>query len=233
MGAHDQWTLPPAAGVEEGVTFYDIGEGVRFFDVRGRWSDNFGDGSGEKIGYAVHHAGPPQALGDGTLAGDLAVMDAIHRFHTTPPPAGRGWSGIAYHRMIGAGRRVYLTGSSGSQRAHVSGLNHRWIGVCFLGDWSNGRPDDDRMATFRQVLQWETNQRQVSMLIAPHKRLEVAGTACPGSWASIDSWNGVVLQPQPVTPPVPAPVLTYEDGLRDGRLLGRAEVLDALHGWEM
>jgi hypothetical protein len=88
----------------------------------------------------------------------------------------------------------------------VSGLNHRWIGWCFLGDWSGGRPDEDRMAALRVGTQWETDQRGAAMLIAPHKRLEVAGTACPGSWAPLDAWAGVTLQPQAPPPPLPDPI---------------------------
>lgn len=177
----------------------DAPDGVRVFDVRRECPSTFGEsGPIGKIGYAVHHAVTP--LGDGSLAGDLALIRAIHRYHVEE----KGWGGIGYHRVIGGGRRVYIVGGSSSERAHVEGLNHQYIGWCFLGDWTHVRPDEDRMAALRVGLSWETDRRQVAMVIAPHKRLN-EGTMCPGGWALQESWAGVVLRPGSVGPALPAP----------------------------
>ena len=218
MTATDDWNFP-AVGSEAGINYADLGDGVKMFDVRGAWSDGFGTGGPvEKIGYTAHHS--VTGVGDGSLAGDLALIQAIHAYHVN----NNGWPGIGYHRVIGSGRRLYFISSSDKQRAHVANLNHQWIGWCFLGDWSHQRPDEDRMAAFKRGLQWETDQRGVPMLLAPHKRL-TPGTECPGGWAPVDAWQGLVLQPAPpAPPPIPDPVPTgYDDFTR-----GRIEVFDAV-----
>lgn len=221
MASADNWPLN-FTGVEFGYPFVDIGDGVRVFDVRGRYSDHFDGGSGtEKIGFAVHHA--VGGLGSGSLEGDLAVVDGIHAFHVTPESQGRGWPGIGYHRIIGAGKRVYMVGSSASVRAHVANLNHLWIGVCFLGTWTNSRPDEDRMTAFKRLVQWETDQRGMPMQLAPHKRLNPGTTACPGGWAAIDAWQGTTLQPMALAPPTFEPPAEEIDDFQRGRI----EVMDA------
>jgi len=200
MGTYDHWTQPPFEGDEHGAPYFTITDGIRVYDVRGMFTDTFPqDSPVEKMGYTAHHAAV--VLGGDTVAHDLATIRAIHSHHVNT----NGWGGIGYHRIIGNGRRIYITGTSGSQRAHVAALNHQWIGWCFLGDWSNGRPTEDMMLTFRTGVQWETDRRGVPMQLAPHKRLN-PGTACPGSWAGVDAWAGLVLRPQaPAPPPLPTP----------------------------
>ena len=212
----DNWSFPKQ---EAGLNFAELPEGVRVYDLRGRYSDGFGVNPTAKIGYAVHHAGPPHAVGDGTLTGDLRVIDGIHAFHTGPE---RQWAGIGYHRIIGSGRRIFLVGDSDTQRAHVALLNHQWIGWCILGNWETSRPDEDRIRALIVGTQWETNQRGLVMALAPHKRLNPGTTACPGGWASMSSWDGLQLTPQadpaPTPPPAPGP---------DPFQRGRREVNDA------
>lgn len=218
MTITDEWAFVPD-GSEGGFDYMDAGDGVRVFDVRSQWSDGFPDsGPIEKVGYAVHHAA--FAAGSGSLESDLSLIGAIHSYHTET----NGWAGIGYHRIIGGGRRVYMVGGSASQRAHVQGLNHQYIGWCFLGDWTLQRPDEDRVAALRVGLSWETDRRGVPMVIAPHKRLN-EGTLCPGGWTVRESWAGLVLRPgvsQP-SPPAPGPMVppsarqVFEEMLRRAR----------------
>lgn len=57
----------------------------------------------------------------------------IRKWHTDPPPKGRGWSDIGYHRVmeldggIGEGRREDREG------AHVEGHNSDNLGICVVG----------------------------------------------------------------------------------------------------
>jgi len=219
--ATDEWQFTPD-GSEEGMAFKNLPNGVRIFDARHLWSDGFGGGSPlEKIGYAVHHA--VTELGNGTIRGDLAIIGAIHAWHTGTP--GNGWPGIGYHRIIGTGKRIYMVGASSSVRAHVSNLNHKWIGWCFLGNWANGRPPADMIEAFTVGTQWETDQRGVEMQLAPHKRLEAAGTECPGSWAFVDSWKDITLKPKsalPAPPPQP-PTKTHKQKVVDQLNIVQAE----------
>ena len=204
----DNWTLP-VDGTEEGLAYTQVAPDVRLYDVRGRYSDGFGDGAVEKVGYAVHHDAVRLVL-EPTIDAELERIAAIHRYHTTPAPAGNGWGGIGYHRLIAPTGRVYLVGSSASQRAHVRGLNHLWIGVCFMGDFTESRPTLAAMNAFRVMLQWETDQRGVPMLVRAHKGLN-PGTVCPGDWAAPDAWATLTMQPG--TSPAP-PIVPVEPATR-------------------
>ena len=77
----------------------------------------------------VHHsAGPP-----------TETVEAIRRFHTAAPPAGRGWSDIGYHyvvRFTGVAWRVEPGRPVEREGAHDEGQNRGSIGVCLLGDYS-------------------------------------------------------------------------------------------------
>jgi N-acetylmuramoyl-L-alanine amidase-like protein len=197
MSDHDQWPFTPI-GTEEGLAFVEV-SGVRIYDARQLVPlAQYQDGIIEKMGYAVHHdAVAFTGFSIAEEVGRIQVIDNYHRNHN-------GWPGIGYHRIIAPSGRVYLVGSSSTQRAHVLNLNHLWIGYCFLGDWTAGRPPEPAMLALRTALQWETNQRGMSMQMRPHKAL-TAGTQCPGGWAAPDAWAGVVLNPQHPTPPLPGP----------------------------
>lgn len=197
------------------VPYHDIKDaagafvGVRVYDVRGLFSDGFGPTNVVvKIGYAIHHDAVLMADEDKNFSGttldeDLDRIAVIHRYHTQT----NGWAGIGYHRLISPAGRVFLVGGSASQRAHVAGLNHKWIGYCFMGDWSNGRPPQKATDALKAALQWETSLRGTAggggMLMAPHKRLNPGTTACPGGWAAKDAWEGLTLLPQAAAPPPP------------------------------
>ena len=184
--------------------------GVRVYDVRHLFSDAFGDTNGvEKIGFAIHHDAAVMADEDKnfngtTLDEELDRINVIHRYHTVT----NGWPGIGYHRLVAPSGRIFITGGSASQRAHVAQLNHKWIGWCLMGDWSAGRPGEKQTNALKAGLQWETNLRGSvrcpSMLMAPHKRL-TPGTECPGGWAAKDAWEGLTLLPQAAAPPPPPP----------------------------
>ncbi len=66
--------------------------------------------------------------------GRAVATSEIRRWHTLPPPQGRGWSDIGYHRVvevdggIGKGRETSVVG------AHVEGHNTGNLGICFVGN---------------------------------------------------------------------------------------------------
>lgn len=201
-------------GAEIAIPYCEYAPDLRAYDVRTLFPDDEAwIATVEKRGYAVHHDAGPLADADKnfngtTLDESLDRLDIIWRDHRE-----KGWNGIGYHRLIDPAGRVFLTGSSATHRAHAKGwdyttgttLNHTWLGVCFMGDWSGGRPPETAMRAFRAFLQWETNQRGVPMLLRPHKNLQ-PGTECPGGWAANDAWADVVLRPAaPPSSPQPAP----------------------------
>jgi hypothetical protein len=65
----------------------------------------------------------------------------IKRWHTTPPPSGRGWSDIGYHYVVRRSGRVesgrFENGDSVLEGkeigAHVAGENSDSLGICWVG----------------------------------------------------------------------------------------------------
>lgn len=217
MAPADNWTIT-FTGVEEGLSYVEV-DGVRIYDVRHLVSHNgYPMNEYDKIGYAIHH--DAVVMTGTTIAEELARIQTIDRYHREV----NGWPGIGYHRMIAPSGRVYILSGSGYQRAHVENDNHRWIGYCFMGSWTAKRPPEVAMNALKVALQWETNQRKITMLVAPHKRL-TAGTECPGAWAMMSSWETIVLLPAPI---VPSSNVEYERGYRDGTAAFRKRLTDWL-----
>jgi hypothetical protein len=219
----DNWPFNPT-GSEAGMDYLEV-SGVRVYDARSLVPlAQYTDGGVEKTGYTVHHDAVP--FGELTIGDEVARIQAIDQYHRNH----NGWPGIGYHRVIAPSGRTYLVGSSSTQRAHVAGLNHLWIGYCLLGDWTDLRPPEEQMHALRVVTQWETDMRGVPMEIAPHKRVNLGSTACPGGWAAVDAWAGLMLQPgAPVVPPLP-PAQPHPP--IDPRIVHARDLLtDAIDSW--
>lgn len=58
---------------------------------------------------------------------------AIKRFHTTPPPNGRGWDDIGYHYVIDQDGTIEPGRSEEVIGAHCEGHNHDSLGICLIG----------------------------------------------------------------------------------------------------
>lgn len=89
-----------------------------------------------------------------TPAGKDFTVEDIRRWHTLPPPKGRGWSDIGYHYVIYRdgtvhnGRDVDLIG------AHCTNHNAHSIGVCYIGGRAavGTKSKDTRTAAQRMAL---------------------------------------------------------------------------------
>lgn len=81
---------------------------------------------------------------------DIGAAD-IRKWHTDPPPKGRGWADIGYNIVIRRngsvekGRDVDRDGDTFEDiGAHVEGYNARALGVCMVGGrGSNGKPENN------------------------------------------------------------------------------------------
>jgi N-acetylmuramoyl-L-alanine amidase len=114
---------------------------------------------------------------------DFTVAD-IRRWHTTPPPKGRGWSDIGYHYVvyrnghIETGRDVEISG------AHCEGHNSHSIGVCYVGGLSslNGKAKDTRtLAQKAALLNLLHDLRAIypKAKIYGHRDFDKHGKECP------------------------------------------------------
>ena len=104
------------------------GPGRRGVDLRDFYQDKR-----EILGIICHHSAGPAS----------ATVDSVRRFHTAPPPEGRGWSDIGYHAVIRwdgeawsmeHGRPVERMG------AHDDGQNQGTFGLCLFGNHAGNRP---------------------------------------------------------------------------------------------
>lgn len=60
-------------------------------------------------------------------------LEAIRKFHTSPPPEGRGWDDCGYHLVIGVGGQVEFGRPMVSQGAGVAGDNEGNVQICLIG----------------------------------------------------------------------------------------------------
>jgi N-acetylmuramoyl-L-alanine amidase len=68
-----------------------------------------------------------------TPNGKPVSIDAIRKFHTDPPPDGRGWKDIGYHFLIGIDGQVHAGRPTSEQGAGVEGANENNLHVCMVG----------------------------------------------------------------------------------------------------
>ena len=108
----------------------------------------------------------------------------VRRWHTAPPPVGRGWSDIGYHFLIdrngkvGPGRPLERVG------AHVVGRNTGTIGICLFG--GHGSAATDRFQDHYTAEQEDALRTLIADLRQSHTIDRVTGhnqyaaKACPG-----------------------------------------------------
>jgi N-acetylmuramoyl-L-alanine amidase len=133
---------------------------------------------------------------------DTETADDVRRFHTAPPPKGRGWGDIGYHWLIhrtplGFGGRAFLpterqppgpwTVAPGRDEtragAHDEGQNADSIGVCIAGDYSRGPVPADGWAVLVATVADVCRRYDLTAdNIEGHREHEPpgGGTLCPG-----------------------------------------------------
>lgn len=74
--------------------------------------------------------------------GTLAKVQEIARWHTSPPPDGRGWRAIGYHRVIDRNGQIANGRPIAQVGAHVKGHNANSIGIALIG--GHGGSADDK-----------------------------------------------------------------------------------------
>lgn len=98
----------------------------------------------------------------------------------------RKWTGIGYHFVITPNGIIYYVGDLGVARAHVAGLNDKYIGVCMVGNFMNGnQPTKEQLDSAHLLCEEFINNepRRFPKInswddIVPHAKL--TPTACPG-----------------------------------------------------
>jgi N-acetyl-anhydromuramyl-L-alanine amidase AmpD len=68
-----------------------------------------------------------------TTDGKLLDLAELRRWHTDPPPVGRGFSAIGYHYTINVDGQVERHRGLNEPGAHVKDANTGNVGICLIG----------------------------------------------------------------------------------------------------
>lgn len=176
---------------------------------------------------AVQFSGEDVNFDGHTSDEEFRRMLAIYNYHINlngqRDPKGTSWNGIGYSAMQGLEDRLYVPRIDvlETHRAHVStsasagtrvfpaagqpNWNQQLVGLCKFGDWTRQGPNPPLSvrrggdAFFRAV----TDCLGTPMTLRPHKYYQTK--ACPGDWATVDSWEGLIYLPSATGQPTPAP----------------------------
>jgi N-acetylmuramoyl-L-alanine amidase len=108
----------------------------------------------------------------------------IRRWHTLPPPKGRGWADIGYHFLIDRNGTVIQGRPVEKVGAHVAGHNADSIGISLFGGHGSAATDQfsenftERQRLALLALIKTLHQRFPAATIHGHN--EYAAKACPG-----------------------------------------------------
>lgn len=156
------------------------------FDVRAEFQGAYTQRRTRTDYIVVHHAADHY----GALRG-IDDVRAIKRWHTNAPPNGRGWPGIAYHRVLAEEYQLgpiahYICSDPDTLRYHVAGQNERCVGVCCATDFGNSLPEQKWIDALAAVLV-DLKRRYPTAQIVGHRDIALPGyeTSCPGGrWAA-------------------------------------------------
>jgi len=112
--------------------------------------------------------------------------EEIRRWHTDPPPQGRGWSDIGYHFVIRRNGEIENGRDVGVVGAHVHGFNQHSIGICMVGGKPEANFTKEQWNTLADLVE-ELHIRYPNAKILGHNNLNSLKT-CP-TFDAIAWWN--------------------------------------------
>ena len=139
--------------------------------------------SGRYWRITVHHSAESQSpVGAGSLADSSNALRLIQKYHMRDPS--HRWGDIGYHFLIDGSGRVFQGRELDWQGAHAGGAANRGnIGICLLGNFLEGRPSADAVASLELLVQeLRATHGIASREVLAHNQL--GGTVCPGPWLS-------------------------------------------------
>lgn len=125
---------------------------------------------------AIHHSASP----------DTQTPVEIANYHIN----NNSWGGIGYHFVISKEGIAYYVGDIATARANVANLNDQVIGICLIGNFTEGRvPTSEQIDSVHKLCDFFINNyANLANLnswdvVMGHKELPGQTTACPG-----DDW---------------------------------------------
>ena len=111
----------------------------------------------------------------------------IRKWHTDPPPMGRGWNDIGYHYVIRRNGSLEKGRPDDVVGAHVEGHNAHSIGVCMVGGGKGICNFTQQQWSRLQTLITELELHYPNATVCGHRDLNPA-KACP-SFDARAWWN--------------------------------------------
>ena len=138
----------------------------------------------------IHHSATP--------SGNAESFDRFHRYE-------RRWSGgLGYHFVIGNGHgsvdgqiEIGPRWEAQEDGAHagIREYNEYGIGICLVGDFTNGRPTEEQMASLLALCRDLMKRCNIGVdHVYGHRELPGATTECPGREFSMDELRGLLKQ---------------------------------------
>ncbi|MER8421851.1 N-acetylmuramoyl-L-alanine amidase [Mesorhizobium sp. M1329] len=118
-----------------------------------------------------------------TPEGKWFDVEDVRKWHTLPPPKGRGWKDVGYHFIVLLDGTIQKGRPLDRVGAHVEGHNTGSIGCCYIGgiEANSLKPKDTRTAAQKAAMLKLTQdllkQFPTIKRIAGHN--EYASKACP------------------------------------------------------
>lgn len=126
-----------------------------------------------------------------------------------------GWGGIGYHFLIAKDGTVFYVGDISTARANVANLNEQVLGICLIGNFTEGRvPTNEQLDSAHKLCEFFINNYPDLLNVTSwdkvrgHKELPGQSTTCPGdNWPSwrIQIVEGIDSAPEDNTTPPPVP----------------------------
>lgn len=140
---------------------------------------------------AIHHTAGP----------DTQSPEEIANFHIN----NNGWGGIGYHFLIAKNGTTFYVGDVSTARANVANLNEQVLGICLIGNFTQGRlPTNQQIDSAHKLCEFFINEYPPLTNVASwdkvrgHKELPGQSTTCPGDdWSS---WRSKIVEGVSVTP---------------------------------
>ena len=127
-----------------------------------------------------------------TADGKTFSWDAIRRFHKAPPPAGRGWSEIAYHvglELIENDYEILVGRAWNLQGAHAPGRNHDSLGICLIGNFDEAPPPPNQWAQAVTLVKWMSALFKVPPDNVRGHREVTDHRTCPGKFFDLRAFR--------------------------------------------
>lgn len=126
--------------------------------------------------------------------GALVDTPGIRRFHTSEPPAGRGWQDIGYHftcERIGDGYEVLAGRPLSLDGAHCPGMNSQAVGLCLIGNFMDAAPPEEQLRTAARFVAGLCAVLGISSsAVTMHKNHR--DTDCPGAKFDLKRFRALV-----------------------------------------